>query len=87
MDLKYLILSGYFIYYIRHTTCRLCIIRNFIVMYKINPTAKLLKLIFDSTNYKHLIDSSMFITGSTGFLGSALLKSIDYINRKKKNEY
>ena len=84
MDSKYLILSGYFIYYIRHTTCRLCIIRNFIVMGKINPTAKLLKLIFDSTNYKHLIDSSMFITGSTGFLGSALLKSIDYINREKK---
>ena len=55
-------------------------------MGKINPTAKLLKLIFDSTNYKHLIDSSMFITGSTGFLGSALLKSIDYINREK-NEY
>ena len=53
-------------------------------MDKINPTAKLLKLIFDSTNYKHLIDSSMFITGSTGFLGSALLKSIDYINREKK---
>ena len=35
-------------------------------------------------HHKHLIDSSMFITGSTGFLGSALLKSIDYINREKK---
>ena len=50
-------------------------------MGKINPTAKLLKLIFDTTNYKHLIDSSMFITGSTGFLGSAILRFFYYLEK------
>ena len=52
-------------------------------MYVESPN-KLFDLVFKKKKYLHLKNTSIFITGGSGFIGRWILRSIDYLNLKKK---
>ena len=49
-----------------------------------NHNTYLFNLIIKSNNYTYLKNKTIFITGSTGFLGRWLLRLINFLNIKKK---
>ena len=45
---------------------------------------QLFDLVFKKKKYLYLKNKSIFITGGSGFIGRWILRSIDYLNLKKK---